>query len=301
VTGSTPADPGRAPVDEAPVVAFRAVHPNDRPLSSSGTSALRADGQTHDAAYVHGVRIDGTPHPRTWLTAAELDTAAELRFELGTTPGEWGTDEAAVPPSLTRSVEVPDVVRDVLGVGDVPPGFERLVDDRSSSGSVELPTHGVVLRLEQPVDAELYTLTSPRAVAVVVDAGRVLVLRRHRDGRTYAVLPGGSVEPGESPEQAAVRELAEETTLTAQVDRLLTDRTDGGRPASYFLVADVQGTPVLSGPEAARNRPEPPGTARNRPDNSYQLTWATADELDAIELRPVGVRAFLRELLETSR
>jgi len=38
----------------------------------------------------------------------------------------------------------------------------------------------------------------PRAVAIVVRRRQVLVIKRHYRGHEYAVLPGGSVEPGES-------------------------------------------------------------------------------------------------------
>lgn len=38
----------------------------------------------------------------------------------------------------------------------------------------------------------------PRAVAIVVRGRQVLVIKRHYRGHEYAVLPGGSVEPGES-------------------------------------------------------------------------------------------------------
>jgi 8-oxo-dGTP diphosphatase len=58
------------------------------------------------------------------------------------------------------------------------------------------------------------------AAAVITDArGRILLARR-TDGRDLAGLwefPGGKCEPGESPEQALIRELQEELGITVQV------------------------------------------------------------------------------------
>ena len=87
----------------------------------------------------------------------------------------------------------------------------------------------------------------PRAVAVVVRGRKLLVIARRLDGRAYAVLPGGGIEPGESAAEAAVRELAEECSLTGTVVRHLFDGDHGGRPASYFLVDVPEGEPVLGG------------------------------------------------------
>jgi ADP-ribose pyrophosphatase YjhB (NUDIX family) len=148
----------------------------------------------------------------------------------------------------------------------------------------------------------------PRAVAVVVDSQRALVMKRflRREssescvmcedmgraggecpGHYYAVLPGGHVEEGESAETAVLRELREETTLTASIDRLLWTGRHNGRPASYFLMADVTGTPILSGPEAEAHSP----------NDSYELVWAAADELDSLRLHPADIRGPLAQLL----
>lgn len=56
----------------------------------------------------------------------------------------------------------------------------------------------------------------PRAAAVFHfdGAGRVLLIQEAYGSHRYGP-PGGRVEPGESPEQAARRELMEETGLTA--------------------------------------------------------------------------------------
>jgi 8-oxo-dGTP diphosphatase len=57
--------------------------------------------------------------------------------------------------------------------------------------------------------------SSPRIrVAAVIPRGDGLVLVRHeKDGRTYHLLPGGGVEPGETLSAALSREVMEETGL----------------------------------------------------------------------------------------
>jgi mutator protein MutT len=57
------------------------------------------------------------------------------------------------------------------------------------------------------------------AVAVVADEGRFLIGLRGEDGPQRGVweFPGGKVEPGESPQNAAVRECLEEAGLLVRV------------------------------------------------------------------------------------
>ena len=56
----------------------------------------------------------------------------------------------------------------------------------------------------------------PAARAVVLDPDdRILLVRFEFPARTVWATPGGGIEPGESPEDAIQRELAEETGLTA--------------------------------------------------------------------------------------
>ncbi|MFB4319579.1 NUDIX domain-containing protein [Actinomadura sp. 21ATH] len=152
-------------------------------------------------------------------------------------------------------------------------------------------------------------MTVPRAVAVVVDGPRVLVMKRFRrkgsssecglcelgreagpecPGHRYAILPGGHVEEGETAEAAAVRELEEETTLRARIGRPLWTGYHARRPASYFLMTDVAGVPVLSGPEAEAQAP----------DDSYELMWAGPELFEELNLLPVDVREPLARLLE---
>ena len=94
---------------------------------------------------------------------------------------------------------------------------------------------------------------------VLLDAdGRVLLVR-HTYGRLNWEIPGGAAEPGESPDEAAVREIREETGLRVAVERLTGVYFEGDpRPGSpqgpllhfVFLVrTETSDPPVPSSPE----------------------------------------------------
>jgi 8-oxo-dGTP pyrophosphatase MutT (NUDIX family) len=73
--------------------------------------------------------------------------------------------------------------------------------------------------------AEFYVLESPDWVNIlpVTPDGRVLLVAQYRHGTGMISLetPGGLIEPGETPEAAAARELREETGYTARSFRVL--------------------------------------------------------------------------------
>lgn len=83
--------------------------------------------------------------------------------------------------------------------------------------------------------------------AVVLDPhGRVLLARR--EAPPIWNLPGGKLEPGESPWRAAERETREEVGLHVEVVRLVGvyDRSPAGRSVLVFLCRRVSGTPTVT-------------------------------------------------------
>ena len=133
-----------------------------------------------------------------------------------------------------------------------------------------------------------------RAVAVAVRDRRVLVVLRERDGRSYAVLPGGGVETGESPQAACIRELREETGLDGVVEELLPVGVDRAAPAVYLRVRVPGDQPALDS--------RSPEVLRASADNRYRPAWVSVDALDDVGLVPEqAVRAVTLALTASGR
>jgi mutator protein MutT len=100
-------------------------------------------------------------------------------------------------------------------------------------------------------------LRVPCVGAIIIDpAGRLLLIKRgHEPEAGRWSLPGGRIEPGESDEQALVREVREETGLTVAAGRLI-GSVDRPQPGGRVLVirdyaAEVTGGDLTAGDDAA--------------------------------------------------
>ena len=119
------------------------------------------------------------------------------------------------------------------------------------------------------------------ATAALVRDGRVLLGHRHPQRRWYPDcwdLVGGHVEPGESAEQAVVRECAEELGVRIHDPRpVRMTVTDPTLDVRSFVVRRWDGTPVNAAP-----------------DEHDDLAWFTAAEVSGLVLADP---AYLPDLL----
>ena len=107
--------------------------------------------------------------------------------------------------------------------------------------------------------------------AILRDGGRIYATQRgYGDWKDYWEFPGGKIEPGETPEEALVREIREELGAKIAVDSYLT-AVDWDYPAFHlhmrcYLCRVTDGELTIKEHEAAR--------------------WLTKDELDSVAWLP---------------
>jgi ADP-ribose pyrophosphatase YjhB (NUDIX family) len=77
-------------------------------------------------------------------------------------------------------------------------------------------------------------------ILAIDDEGRILVVRTTYLGPGW-MLPGGRIERGEGPHEAAERETLEETGLEARVERLVLVDGRRGRDVSFVFLGTVVG------------------------------------------------------------
>ncbi|PJN65177.1 hypothetical protein BAWEI_17160 [Bacillus mycoides] len=60
-----------------------------------------------------------------------------------------------------------------------------------------------------------------RGAAIIIQGGKIALIKRVREGEMYFVFPGGGIEEGETPEEATKREVYEELGVHIQVEHLI--------------------------------------------------------------------------------
>jgi 8-oxo-dGTP diphosphatase len=115
------------------------------------------------------------------------------------------------------------------------------------------------------------------------DQLEVLLMQRFKPERgVYYVVPGGSLESGESFEQGAMRELLEETNLEFVLGEKLYESCNpqSQRIAHYYVAHHILGEPCLhaDAPESALEA------------GFYNPTWVPLEQVSSLPLFPSIIR-----------
>ena len=128
---------------------------------------------------------------------------------------------------------------------------------------------------DQTENAGRATQTQPAHVqcvgAVIRDeAGRMLLIKRgHEPGKGLWSVPGGRIEPGETDEEAVVREVREETGLDVECGPLLGGIERPGLAETTLQIRDYYA--VVTGGELAAG------------DDAADVGWVTPEEAEGLD------------------
>jgi len=124
---------------------------------------------------------------------------------------------------------------------------------------------------------------------VIVEDARLALIERVRDGKTYYLFPGGGVEPGETPEQAAVREAHEELGVDVELGGVIHEERFAGS-GFVFFAARIVGGEFGTGawPDHADE-----DELRLAKDGTHEAVWVPLADLRDLEIgldvRPRGL------------
>lgn len=120
-----------------------------------------------------------------------------------------------------------------------------------------------------------------RSNDLVATEGRlkILLIQRKKNEHEFYAIPGGTVEVGETPEMAVMREVMEEASLEVSLIRpiyfgWIADKLD----EHFYLCQYVSGTPRLSDNAIEHTRMQA--------GNFYLPVWVPLDQLQTLEIHP---------------
>jgi len=117
-----------------------------------------------------------------------------------------------------------------------------------------------------------------RTGIVLIEDNKVALIERFRAGMHYFAFPGGGVDEGEIPEQAAVREAMEELGVEVVIKQKLAEILVNERKQHYFLVERISGEfGTGTGEEFTDSHPDDPETGM------YIPMWMPIEELSTRE------------------
>jgi 8-oxo-dGTP pyrophosphatase MutT (NUDIX family) len=129
--------------------------------------------------------------------------------------------------------------------------------------------------------------TYPRRGAIIlVEGGRVALIRRVNARGVYYLFPGGGVEEGETPEESAAREAMEELGLNVEVLGLAPSVGFEGVRQLYYWARRLGG-------DFGTGKGEEFSSPADSESGTYTPVWVGIGQLGTFNIRPPELAALL--------
>jgi 8-oxo-dGTP pyrophosphatase MutT (NUDIX family) len=125
-----------------------------------------------------------------------------------------------------------------------------------------------------------------RRAVIFVENDQVALIERVRDGRTYYLFPGGTVEKGETVEAAAIREAYEELGVHVEL-QMFAALVRFGNDDQYYYHAKINAGQFGAG--TGEELGSDPTSARG----SYRPVWLARQDLTRYDIRPLALAQVL--------
>jgi len=198
-----------------------------------------------------------------------------------------------LPPRTPAARETPPsdtALAALSAVLNATPATPGVTIDQTLAHQIVRARDKAALDEEEGIVTEPSTVPEPEPVvaAIVTSHAGVLIARRN-DGRPPWTFIAGKIEPGESPADAAIREVKEETGLRIRAGGIIGRRVHPktGRTMVYMAARPTHGTDVFVGD----------------PEELAEVRWVTPEEADELMSGTMyePVRDHLRQVLELPR
>jgi 8-oxo-dGTP pyrophosphatase MutT (NUDIX family) len=127
-----------------------------------------------------------------------------------------------------------------------------------------------------------------RSAVIIKACETVALIERIRDGQTYYLFPGGTVEPEETLEAAAVREAREELGLEIRLGQLAAVVEFDDTLQYYFWATPVAG-------EFGSGNGEELSSSSSSQRGSYRPVWLNTEQLTIVDVRPKALAIALSQ------
>lgn len=127
-----------------------------------------------------------------------------------------------------------------------------------------------------------------RASGVIINDDKILLMKQTYMGEEFYNIPGGTVEEGETIEEACVREVKEEFDINVSVNKLIYI-IDSPKRFNFVFECEYQGGKIkLGGPEKDRMNDQ----------DMYEVCWVDIDKIKNINLKPLETKTAVIKYLK---